>query len=95
MSNSIYRSISNSSLHLTLLKNCISLQLVDYLDTKHANAPLQSAASGSNTRLLTYVFSAVDQGRVTLLALFAVSAAFDAVDHAILLERLSKACRHC
>src|SRR5678816_575951 len=42
------------------------------------------------TGLLADVFSAVDQGHVALLALFDVSAAFDTVDHAILLERLSK-----
>jgi hypothetical protein len=42
------------------------------------------------TRLLADVFAATDQSHITLLALFDVSAAFDTVDHAILLERLSK-----
>src|SRR5688572_2402230 len=73
-----------------------SLQLVHYLDTNSLMPPLQSgfrkyhSTESLMTRLLADVFSAVDQGHVTLLARFDVSAAFDTVDHAILLERLSK-----
>ena len=39
--------------------------------------------------LLADVFHAVDRGHVTLLSLFDISAAFDTVDHTILLDRLS------
>ena len=40
-------------------------------------------------RLLSDFYGAMDRGQVTLLALFDVSAAFDSVDHSILLQRLS------
>ena len=39
--------------------------------------------------LLTDIYGAIDRSEVTLLALFDVSAAFDTVDHLILLRRLS------
>ena len=41
-------------------------------------------------RVLSDIYSSIDQGQVALLALLDVSAAFDTVDHDILLERLSK-----
>src|ERR1043165_9138409 len=40
-------------------------------------------------RLLSDINGAIDKSQVTLLALFDVSAAFDTVDHEILLQRLS------
>ena len=40
-------------------------------------------------KVLSDVYSAIDQGQVALLALPDVSAAFDTVDHSILLDRLS------
>ena len=40
-------------------------------------------------RVLSDIYSAIDQDQVSLLALLDVSAAFDTVDHGILLERLS------
>ena len=40
-------------------------------------------------RVLSDIYSAIDQDQVSLLALLDISAAFDTVDHGILLERLS------
>src|SRR6218665_528852 len=40
-------------------------------------------------RLLSDVYAAIDSSQLTLLALFDVSAAFDTVDHEILLKRLN------
>ena len=40
-------------------------------------------------RVLSDIFSATDKGEVSLLALLDVNAAFDTVDHSILLDRLS------
>ena len=44
-------------------------------------------------RVLSDIYSAIDQDQVSLLALLDVSAAFDTVDHSILLERLSTSYR--
>src|SRR6218665_3652457 len=44
--------------------------------------------SGTVLRLLSDIYEAIDRSQLTLLALFDVSAAFDTVDHEILLERL-------
>src|ERR1700735_2971972 len=41
-------------------------------------------------RLLSDIYGAIDRSQLTLLALFDVGAAFDTVDHEILLERLDK-----
>jgi len=40
-------------------------------------------------RLLSEIYGAIDRSQVNLLALFDVSAAFDTVDHDVLLQRLS------
>jgi len=42
--------------------------------------------------LLSDIYSAVDRSQLTLLALYDVSAAFDMVDHDILLQRLETSC---
>src|SRR6218665_208984 len=42
--------------------------------------------------LLSDIYSAIDKSQLSLLALFDVSAAFDMVDHQILLERLKTSC---
>src|SRR6218665_2908396 len=72
------------------------MQLTVYLE---GNSPLPAQQSGFRkyhsteyllTRILADMFLVVNKGHVTvtLLALFDVSAAFDTVDHGILLERL-------
>ena len=68
------------------------MQFISYLN-KHDLLPAHQSGfrAGHSTetvlvRLLSDVFSAMDSGDVTLLALLEVSAAFDYVDHDILLE---------
>jgi hypothetical protein len=91
-----YRPISNLSFLSKLLEKCVSYQLVHYLDSNSLMPALQSGFRKFHStetlimRLLAEVFQAFDRGQVTLLALYDISAAFDTVDHAILLDRLSK-----
>ena len=71
------------------------MQLVAYLEEKKLLPPNQSGFRKHHStetlllRLLSDIYGAIDRGQLTLLALFDVSAAFDTVDHEILLERLN------
>ena len=90
------RPISNLSFLSKTVEKYVSIQLISHLE---ANSLLPKQQTGFRkfhstesvlTRILVDLYTAVDQGHVTLLALFDVSAAFDTVDHGILLERLEK-----
>ena len=78
------------------MEKIVAKQLIACLASNNLMPTLQSGfRSGHSTetailRVLSDIFSSIDQGQVALLALLDVSAAFDTVDHDILLERLSK-----
>src|SRR6218665_580478 len=73
----------------------IAFQMTSYLETNNLLPGIQSGfRKGHSTetlllRLLSDVYAAIDSSQLTLLALFDVSAAFDTVDHEILLNRLN------
>ena len=66
----------------------------DYLEANELMPKLQSAYRKHHStetavlRVLSDILTAIDQQQVTLLALLDLSAAFDCVDHDILLSRL-------
>ena len=74
------------------------MQLLPYLELSGllpSHQPGYRAYHSTETALLSllsYIYSAVDRSQLTRLALFDVSAAFDMVDHAILLQRLETYC---
>ena len=78
------------------MEKIVAKQLIAYLVANNLMPKLQSGfRSGHSTetailRVLSDIYSSIDQGQVVLLALLDVSAAFKTVDHDILLERLSK-----
>ena len=89
-----YRPISNLSFLSKTLERLVSIQILPYLES---SGLLPSHQSGfrvfhsTETALLSMladIYSAIDKAQVSLLALFDVSAAFDMVDHNILLQRL-------
>ena len=89
-----YRPISNLPVLAKLLERIVARQLVNYL-TVHGLLPrLQSAyraRHSTETALLKVtadILSALDRGDLASLALLDLSAAFDTVDHDILLQRL-------
>src|SRR6218665_2059584 len=90
-----YRRIANVTFLSKILERIIANQLLVYLDVNELLPPLQSGfrRNHATETLLVHLLSdfhgAVDCGQITLLALFDVSAAFDSVDHSILLNRLS------
>jgi hypothetical protein len=91
---SSYRPISNLPVLSKLLERIAASQLMDYLSAADLLPPLQSGfRAGHSTetavlRVLSDILEAVDRGDVAALVLLDLSAAFDTVDHDILLQRL-------
>jgi len=89
-----YRPVSNLSFLSKTIERIVEKQLSDYLVSASILPPLQSAYRSyhsTETALLCVmsdVFAVVDQQRAMLLGLLDLSAAFDGVDHEILLARL-------
>lgn len=89
-----FRPVSNLSFLSKLLEKAVSSQLTKYLDCNSLLPECQSAyrKHHSTETALIKVYSdlvaASDNGDVSLLALLDLSAAFDTVDHELLLQRL-------
>ena len=92
---SSYRPISNLSFLSKVIEKLVAKQLLAYLNGHDLLPKFQSGFRAGHstetalTRLLSDIYAAIDSGWVTILALLDVSAAFDSVDHDILLQRLS------
>ena len=86
--------MSNLSFLSKILEKVALLQLHDHLKRNNLLYSLQSAhrvGHSTETALLKIVndlLSALDDGKVSLLSLLDLSAAFDTIDHATLLSRL-------
>ena len=93
-STSSYRPISNLSVVSKLMERLVAKQIMDYLSIFGLLPPLQSgfrphhSTATAVLRVLSDILLAVDRGDVASLVLLDLSAAFDTVDHAILLTRL-------
>lgn len=93
---SSYRPISNLPVLSKLLERVVLRQLLHYLNQNDLLPPLQSGfrPGHSTETAVLHVFSdilaAVDRGDFAALVLLDLSAAFDTVDHGILLERLQR-----
>jgi hypothetical protein len=91
---SSYRPITNLSTLSKLLERLVVRQLMDYLTSADLLPPLQSGfRPGHSTetavlRVLSDILQAVDRGDLAALVLLDLSAAFDTVDHEILLHRM-------
>src|SRR6218665_3919741 len=89
-----FRPISNLSFISKTLERLVSLQLLPCLENSGLLPTYQSGFRANHSTettllsLLSDIYSAIDKSQLSLLALFDVSAAFDMVDHQILLERL-------
>ena len=93
---SSYRPISNLLYVSKLLERCVAKQLNSYLSKGDHYEAFQSAYRphhSTETALLRVqndILTGIDKKEVTLLVLLDLSAAFDTVDHTILLNRLQK-----
>ena len=92
-----YRPVSNLSFMSKLIERVVSIQLNEYLSANNLIPRFQSAyRQGHSTetallRVWSDMLMAADNRKVTLLSLLDMSAAFDCVDHSILLHRLQVA----
>ena len=89
-----YRPVSNLSFLSKLLERVVLLQIPDHVsrnDLLDRNPSAHRQNHSTETALLhitNCLLESTDQGRVSILSLSDLSAAFDTVDHSILLERL-------
>jgi len=89
-----YRPISNLSVLSKLLERLVAKQLVAYLKDNDLLPDRQSSYRAHHStdtavlRVLSDILLALDSGDLAVLTLLDLSAAFDSVDHATLLQRL-------
>ena len=88
-----YWPVSNLSFLSKILEKVVASRLNSYINSSHTSNDYQSAYRkfhSTETALLKIhnILSSMDDGRVTALTLLDLSAAFDTIDHTILLRRL-------
>ena len=91
-----YRPISNLSFLSKILEKVVANRLHEHIYNHHLSNDLQSAYKrfhSTETALLKIhnnIVDNMDNGKVTTLTLLDLSAAFDTIDHSILLQRLHR-----
>jgi hypothetical protein len=91
---SSYRPISNLSVISKLLERLVIRQLMKYLTSADLHPTLQSgfrpghSTETSVLQVLSELLQAVDRGDMGILILLDLTAAFDTVEHEVLLQRL-------
>lgn len=92
-----YRPISNLSYISKLIEKVVAKQITEYLSTNNLDETMQSAYRSNYSketalcRIHNDILWALDHGEAVLFVSLDLSAAFDTIDHQILLERLE----HC
>ncbi len=93
-----YRPVSNLAFISKLIEKAVASQLIEHLKLNKLYDKFQSAYRtfySTETALLKVkndILNAMDNRNIMLLLLLDLSAAFDTIDHSILLTRLSKRC---
>ena len=89
-----YRPVSNLSFISKILEKIVSSRLLDHIKSNNLGEPLQSAYKrhhGTETALLKIqsdLLLAMDDHKASLVVFLDFSAAFDTIDHTILVNRL-------
>ena len=90
-----YHSVSNLAFLSKVLERVVARQLLKHMSCNQLHDPLQSAYKACHStetallRIKNDIDTALDQRHGVLLLLLDLSAAFDALDHDILLKRLT------
>ena len=83
-------------IHVEGHQKVIFRQLLVYFDSNNLIPKFQSgfrkhhSTESDTLRVISDIYSSIDNGKIALLALLDVSAAFDTVDHDILMDRLAQ-----
>ena len=89
-----YRPVSNLPFLSKIVEKVVMAQLSEHLQTNNLFYPLQSAyRAGHSTetaliKIVNDLLISLDENQISLLSLLDLSAAFDTIDHSILLSRL-------
>ena len=89
-----YRPVSNLNFTAKLTEKCAATQLVDHMDDKGLSDPLQSAYRPKHStesaliKVTDDIMNGIDSKKVVFVVLLHLSAAFDTVDHIVLLSHL-------
>lgn len=89
-----YRPVSILSFISKVLEKVVAQRIQSHINLTNASNPFQSAYRKSHStetallRIQNDISTAMDKGKVTALTLLDLSAAFDTIDHLILLKRL-------
>ena len=92
---SSYRPVSNLNFISKVIEKIVATRLSDHLNTFSLRSPFQSAYRKFHSietallRISNDILLACEQQKVTALVLLDLSAAFDTIDHSMLLSRLS------
>ena len=90
-----FRPVSNLKFISKVIEKVVSVRLKNYLNDNNLNEPMQSAYKKRHSvetaliRVKNDILRAIDNRRCVVLLLLDLSAAFDTVDHNILLGRMS------
>ena len=89
-----YRPVSNLHFTSKILEKCASSQITEHTETNNLSEPRQSAYRGQHSTetalacVHNEILRAFDDQKAVLLLMLDLSAAFDTVDHVIMLQRL-------
>ena len=89
-----YRPVSNLSFLSKVLERVVAARLTNYMTINQLHEPMQSAYRACHStetalvRVQSDILRTFDQGGAAILVLLDLSAAFDTIDHSILLSRM-------